>query len=456
MYMYATVTCLVSFVAVQAQVSDTVSIRQLPDVEVAGRSRTSVTKQSMPMQILDAQNITRLGLQDLSEAVKRFSGVTVKDYGGIGGLKTVSIRSLGAHHTAVSYDGVTVSDAQSGQIDISRFTLDNIEMISLSMGQSDDIFRPARLYASAGALEIRTQRSDFADRNYRLSAKLKGGSFGLFNPTLNGSRKISERWEASANVDYMRADSKYPYTLVNGKLKTREKRLNSDIATTRIEANVYGDLGKGGTLETKLYAFDSERGLPGAVIFYDNTATERLWNDNSFIQSHYRNKFNERWQAQATGKYSYSYSRYRDVNDKYAAGMQEDRNTQQEYYASAGVLFMPVAYFSTSLSTDYIYTELKNNFLNAPQPERSTSLTALAAQYKTSRLTATVSMLATYITDKLKKTSTQATAPDHSKLSPAASFSWKPLTSSSLRLRASYKNIFRVPTFTDLYYLRIG
>ncbi|MDR3309358.1 MAG: TonB-dependent receptor [Tannerella sp.] len=483
MYVYAAIgACLVSFAAVQQaqaqEASDTVSARQLPDVEVVGRSRVPATKLSIPVQMLDARSIARLGTDDLSEAVKRFAGVTVRDYGGIGGLKTVSIRSLGAHHTAVSYDGVTVSDAQSGQIDISRFTLDNVEMVSLSTGQSEDIFRPARLFASAGALEIRTQKPEFEEdhhhkedssyregRRYRMAVKLKSGSFGLFNPTLNGSCKISERWSASANVDYMQADSKYPYTLVNGKIKSVEKRLNSDITTARFEANLYGDLGKGGRIETKLYAFDSERGLPGAVILYDNTATERLWNDYSFIQSYYHNKFNNRWQMQARGKYSCSYSRYRDVSDKYAAGMQEDRNTQQEYYASAGVLFSAADCFSAALSTDYAFTELKNNFLNAPQPGRNTSLTVLAAKYQTPRLTGTISLLATYITDKIKTTNATApatsaasttSAPACKKLSPAASLSWQPLRNSSLRLRASYQNIFRLPTFTDLYYLRIG
>ena len=159
------VTCLVSFTVVSAQQNlstDTVKLRHLPDVEVVTQSRVSVTRQATPLQLLDSKNIKRLGIQDLSEAVRRFSGVTVKDYGGIGGLKTVSIRSLGAHHTAVSYDGVSISDAQSGQVDISRFTLDNVDMVSLTMGQSDDIFQTARIYASAGALNIKTRKPRFA------------------------------------------------------------------------------------------------------------------------------------------------------------------------------------------------------------------------------------------------------------------------------------------------------
>ena len=36
------------------------------------------------------------------------------------------------------------------------------------------------------------------------------------------------------------------------------------------------------------------------------------------------------------------------------------------------------------------------------------------------------------------------------------SLSWRPFAESTFRVRASYKDIIRVPTFTDLYYLRMG
>ena len=137
--------CLFPFAVLHAQV-DTTTFHQLSGVEILGKVRPSTTRESTPLQVMDKAGIERLGVQDLSEAVKRFSGVTVQDYGGIGGLKTVSVRSLGAKHTAVSYDGVTITDAQSGQVDISRFTLDNVDMISLSIGQADDIFQTARMY----------------------------------------------------------------------------------------------------------------------------------------------------------------------------------------------------------------------------------------------------------------------------------------------------------------------
>jgi outer membrane cobalamin receptor len=452
-----TVACLASFTALPAQndrQADTVKSRQLPDVEVVVQSRTSVARQAAPLQILDHAAISRLGIQELSEAVRRFSGVTVKDYGGIGGLKTVSIRSLGAHHTAVVYDGVSISDAQSGQVDISRFTLDNVEMISLSMGLPDGMLQTARLHASAGALHITTRKPRFvAGRPRLLSAKIKTGSFGLVHPVLSYARKLHKNLSASVYADYMRADGKYPHTLTNATLITREMRINSDIETLRLEGNLYGDFGRGGNLETKLYTFHSERGLPGSVNFYNRTATERLWNDNTFAQARYKNRCGERFTLQAVAKYAYAWSRYRDVNDKYAAGYQEDRNTQHEYYGSAGVLYAPSDGLSASLAADYAHTRLRNNFLNAPQPRRHTSLTAFSVQYKNDRFTVSGNALGTYISDRVASGDRPA---DRRRLSPAVAISWQPVGRSALRVRASYKDIFRIPTFADLYYLRMG
>ena len=60
---------------------DTTAYHELSGVEVVEKVRPSVTREGTPLQIMDRAGIDRLGVQDLSEAVKRFSGVTVQDYG---------------------------------------------------------------------------------------------------------------------------------------------------------------------------------------------------------------------------------------------------------------------------------------------------------------------------------------------------------------------------------------
>ena len=358
-----------TFTAYSQQV-DTTKLHQLSEVEVVEKARPSTVRTGVPVQLITTESIQRLGMQDLSEAVKRFSGVTVKDYGGIGGLKTVSIRSFGAQHTAVSYDGITISDAQSGQVDISRFSLDNVEQVSLTIGQSDDIFQTARMYASAGVLSIKTSRPLFDAKNYNLRAKVGGGSFGLFTPSLQYEHKLNNTFSFSTRADWVSAKGEYPFTLTNGKLVTEEKRKNSDVQSLRLEGNIYGNLGKAGELNAKVYYYDSERGLPGSVTYYNDYAKERLWDNNFFAQAYYKNKLTDLFSLQSSARYSYTYSKYRNIDSKYPEGLQVDRNSQQEYYLSAGVLYQPMNVLSFSLTSDIAYSELENNFTNAALPKR--------------------------------------------------------------------------------------
>lgn len=214
--------------------------------------------------------------------MKHFAGVTVKDYGGIGGLKTVSIRSLGAQHTAVGYDGITLTDCQTGQIDIGRFSLDNVDQLSLSNGQSDNIFQPARFFAAAGILNIQTLTPRFEkEKTTNISASFKTGSWGLVNPSILLEQQLNSKWTVSANGEWMSSDGHYPYTLHYGDAKedltSREKRKNTDVQTFRAEAGLYGIFSDKEQYRLKAYYFQSSRGLPKATTLYNDHSLQQLW-----------------------------------------------------------------------------------------------------------------------------------------------------------------------------------
>ena len=119
-------------------VSDSLAFR-LEQVDVDGHKTERNVLTMKPVQQMQKAELEQLGIQNLADAVKKFAGTNVRDYGGIGGMKTVSVRNLGAHHTAVSYDEVTVSNTQAGQIDIGRFSLDNVESLSMAIGADDNL-----------------------------------------------------------------------------------------------------------------------------------------------------------------------------------------------------------------------------------------------------------------------------------------------------------------------------
>ena len=449
---WLTMVCLFpSFIYAQEQKdSITDKIHRMDEVTVTARRTSKSVIATAPLQQMKKTEMERIGALEVSDAVRHFSGVSIKDYGGIGGLKTVSVRSLGAQHTAVSYDGVTISDCQSGQVDISRFSLDNVSELSLSIGQSDNIYQTAKMFASAGALSIETARPQFIDKNYNASATIKAGSFGLVNPSLLYALKLGKRISLSTYADYLRADGNYPFKMWNGNKLIDSKRNNSDIETYRAEMNLFATLTDKQELKIKAYLFDSDRGLPGSVVYDNPYAAERLYDRNYFGQLKYENRFSDQCKLQASGKFNYTWNRN---TDKQASCDKDDRFRQTETYLSSTLWISPIKGVSFSLAQDFAYNYLSTTLKECQYPERFTLLTALATHYKNNHFSATASLLNTYITENVK---IGKAANDRKRLSPAISLSWKPLENSGWRLRASYKDIFRTPTFNDLYYAIIG
>ena len=71
------------------QKKDTTRVHYIQEIVITESSRNAEIRSSTPLQILSSKSLTELNALQVSDAVKQFSGVTVKDYGGIGGLKTV-------------------------------------------------------------------------------------------------------------------------------------------------------------------------------------------------------------------------------------------------------------------------------------------------------------------------------------------------------------------------------
>ena len=451
----ATAICVFMY----ADANDTIRTGRIDEVVVtAERSRKTNIFETIPVQSLSGNDIRQLGLQNIADAVKRMAGTNVKDYGGIGGMKTVSVRNLGAQHTAVSYDGITVSNTQAGQIDIGRFSLDNVGMLSMAIGQGSDIMQTARHYASAALLAIETERPVLDKGDSRLRLALKGGSWGQLNPSVRWWCQAGENTMTTLDADYMRADGRYPFVLRNGKEKSNEKRNNSDIEQWHGEANVLHKFGDGGSLDTKAYFYHSQRGVPGSVVLYNDNSKERLWDENFFLQTAYKRHIARQWKLAIRAKYTHSWNKYEDTNAKYANGKKTEVNRQDEYYTSATLGWKPTSWLEMALAEDVAVNKLRTTVNGSPNPLRTTSLTALVSKAKYGRMTIEGNIVMTYATESLTESEKYAIKKpeDRKKLSPSLSFSYRLLPDEALYVRAMTKSTFRLPTFNDLYYLQIG
>ena len=143
--------CVITFVScvcVLSAFSQSDSIRDqvhVLDTVVVSRLRSHRSVQSTaPLHTLGRSDMLSMGVTDMADALLRLPGITLRDYGGAGGMKTVSVRGFGTQHTGVSYDGVMLSNMQTGDIDLSRYSLAHVSQIMLTIGDNADIFIPAR------------------------------------------------------------------------------------------------------------------------------------------------------------------------------------------------------------------------------------------------------------------------------------------------------------------------
>lgn len=441
------------------EAQDSLRTQSIEEVVVtADRSRRANVFETTPVQSLSGDDIRMLGMQNLADAVKKFAGTAVKDYGGIGGMKTVSVRNLGAQHTAVSYDGVTMSNTQAGQIDIGRLSLDNVGLLSMAVGQGSDIMQSARHYASAAILSIATEQPhlDKGESQWRIG--LSAGSWGQVNPKLRYWQGLGKGTTATLDADFMRADGNYPFTLKNGTEVTEQRRNNSDISQWHVEGNILQQWSDSSRLAVKAYFYRSERGLPGSVILYNDKSEERLWDENFFAQTTYEKALGKQWRLALRGKYTHSWNRYEDTNVKYADGKTVQTNRQDEYYASATLGWQPLKWLEMAVAEDVAFNKLHTTVNGSPNPLRFTSLSALAAKARWGRLSVEANLVATFAKESLTESEIYAitTPDDRKKLSPSISMNFRVLPEEALYVRALVKQTFRMPTFNDLYYLQIG
>lgn len=449
-----------------AESPDTTRVYTIDEVTITSRQSKTGTRTSAPLNLLSDQQIKQMNALQVSDLLKFFPGVNVKDYGGIGGLKTVSVRSLGATHTAVSYDGISLSDVQTGQIDISRFSLDNIEMIALYNGQGDNIFQPARLFASASLLNIKTKSPQFStSTNSHGNLFYKTGSFGLINPGFQFHQRLNSKLFLSLSGEWLQANGEYNYKLehsfMSGAMETTEKRSNTDVQSLRLETAINAKITNRSSAIVKTYFFLSERGLPGATILYntDNFSSQRITDQTFFTQANFNSQLTDEWSILLNGKFNRGILNYVDTTYLNIAGKMESVYLQQEWYGSFATLYQPSSDWSLSFASDGFINQMHAQFETEaiteafPNPVRYSLLSVIAAKYETDKLLSTASLLSTSVRESVANSNPSL---NHQKWSPYWSISYKPFADYNLRFRGFYKHIFRLPTFNDLYYARVG
>ena len=478
---FFTLLCVVAFPQNNAtQSSSSLTTEQLDSIEkqydldefvVTARVKE---KDIIIPQTLSGTQLKKMNALSVADAIRYFSGVQIKDYGGVGGIKTVNIRSMGTNHMGVYYNGIQLGNAQNGQIDLGKYSLENIEEIQLFNGQKSDIWQSAREFGAAGSIYLTTRRPRFENgKTFNIKGQMRAGSFDLINPSFLLDVKLSETMSLTTNAELVSSSGKYPFryrrVTPSGEVAydTTAIRQNGDINAIRVEAAINHYYSNTGFWKLQLYHYNSERGVPGAIVNNVWRNGERLWDRNSFVQATWQDELFNRWSVRVNAKYANDYTRYINNDDKLIHV--ENQYLQQELYLTMANKVRIFDWWDVSAAYDLQYNALS---MYAEAHRFTHWLSVATAINIKNYLRLQASVLGTFVNDGSKLNNDEqllnhteqpmnhsaqpAKQALNTKLTPALFLSYRPTQLVDLRFNAFYKQSYRYPTFNDLYYTDMG
>ena len=416
-----------------------------------------ISRETIPSQTLGGEQLQKLSALSVADALRYFSGLQLKDYGGVGGIKTVNIRSMGTNHLGIYYDGIELGNAQNGQIDLGQFSLDNVEEISLYNGQKSAIFQPASEFGNAGSVYIRTKAPRFRrGEHHRVMLRAKYGSSDTFRFSSLWEQKLSSYVSSSLSAGVLSSSGRYKFRYrritQDGTVAydTTAVRHNGDIWAFRLEGNLHGEI-HDGYWRVKAYTYHSGRGIPGAIVNNVWRRGEHQWDHNTFLQGQLQRSLGRRFSTKLLAKYAYYDTRY--VNNDETQIHVDNKYRQQELYLSTANVYELLPRWSMSLSYDFRWNKLDASMAGFAYPHRFSHYVSLATALALPRLQAQASVVEQVVKDHVRL---GASSPSTHTLTPAFFVNAYPLATRDFSLRAFVKKSFRMPTFNDLYYADMG
>ena len=407
---------------------------------------------TIPHYELQQAKLDELGAADVGDALKYVPGVQLRDYGGIGGIKTVSFRSLGAGHTTVQMDGNQIPNVQSGVINLSSFELFGLEKVAFSSGRAVDQRSSATAYLQANTIALNSKLASQPTK-FRLGFYSNSMSINAYENGGLAQARLGKRFFIGGQFLLRLGSGTYPFYHPEEDGAVLRTRANTALFNYRWRTLLGYDHGKT-KVTTSLSFNDNEQELPGAAVLFNPSNDQKLWNKD--WRANLNHSFKKgKWVWQNHIDFNQNYTRYFDPYNLSLLGF-IDVDYQQRNLAGGSILSKSFRFPAERIfiGSDVIASHLLSQTINgAPQRMQSNSVIGGATLFGKFKLDA--NLTAQFIIDRLGESVTGQER-NYGKLSPFISLGYSPLKKATLRLRAFFKNTFRMPTFNDLYYNFIG
>ncbi|CAG0982570.1 MAG: TonB-dependent receptor [Bacteroidetes bacterium] len=371
---------------------------------------------------IDSADLAKHLSSSLAELLRYETSLYIKSYGS-GNLATSSFRGGSAAHTAVLWNGFNINNAANGQVDFSLIPLFAVNTVTVQHGGGGTLWGSG---AVGGSIHLQNKLSFY--KGIEASACLTAGSFGKFSKQTSFilSRK---RWASSVSI-------------FNTKAKNNFSFINPYTSEKQIQAN-------------------AEQQGTGFITDHSFTMKENMWlNFSAWYQQNNRN---------------IPVAINQITNKAYQKDEVVRCSSEWKYFRNAFNYFIRTAYFNEQMlyvnetstiqsrnKTNTVIAEtetrwffLPNQCLNVGSNHTFISLhsSGFEDKHHQNKTAFFISHGTKYFKEKLKTTiSGRKEFLQHQNIpfTYAAGISY--LLFEEMEWKAAYSNVFRLPTFNDLYW----
>jgi outer membrane cobalamin receptor len=435
---------------------DSVRTARFAAVDItSSRISTSAARLSAPTSQMNAEAVRTLGARQVSDALSFMPGVFVRNYGGMSGLKTVSLRGASASQTAVLLDGVRVQSTQSGQFDFSTLPASMLEEIEVVRGGGAAVFGGN---AMGGAINIRT-KSSVARAEGHIEAE--AASFQEFRGAASGALPFdlfgigNSKGGIFAGAEYQTAQGNYPFPFNDFGQNLTLERMNADFRNLAGNVLLSAQSSRF-SLQARCMARSSERGTPGAVVQGNvEMARARLGEDDALVSLRmaYIPAQQVLFTLLASGKWNTLH--YLDPDARqFAANGIDERFRAQDLTVSGRLHFdetttTPDVQVSHEWLVEHTASNLRGNMLQRDVGAYVERINTGISGKGDVAWKAFGTRFANNLAVRLDFYSDVGTA-----ISPLVGSAW--MLDSAWTFRAEWSYNFRPPSFNELYYLNFG
>jgi vitamin B12 transporter len=438
-------SCLSIFIALNAHEAEAQKIQELPNVKIEHLNEVQT------IQKINKTQIKALQPDDVGQLLQKFAGISLKNYGGLGGLKTISLRGISGNHSGLVIDGFCIQNNQVGQIDFSNIQVENIENISLVLGGIESYLLPVSSFIGGSTISIQTFENQWNSSPFQIRSALKVGSFGQFDSYASlKSNRNKMFWSVSGK--YRQAQGNYPFEIRNGNQNYKAVRTNNDLQEGFFTFSSGFKFNSKNTLRLNYNANKSNKGLPGAVILYNPFSVQRLNNES--------HQFNIDLKTISSSKSifrNYLSVRYEGLNYVDSSFLNLQGFLKQDFFNTT--LQQGISFSSQLKHKSIFFGGIEQNFSKLssssddfPNPERYHLKSILGFDYQKNKFHVLLQMGGQKIIDDTK----QHKVENKSALTPFVLVESNIQNKIVGKPKIWAKRTFRMPTFNELYYNQIG